>query len=418
MSKEKTKFRFTKTKLEQLLTEDKIKTFRDTDCNILTLKVYKTGNKTFFINGSCRGYGNVTQRLGAFPYELSVERARTKAYEAKAKLRRGINPADEDKIFRKEQTFSAVFNDYIENHSKIENKPNTTETYCRYYRLYLEKTLGRKKMSVITPKMIEEVKLRIYNHDGRFDKTKHKQNRGYMANRVVNFIRAVFNYNRQLGWKGDNPANNIKKYPEKPRQRRLNSEELKKLVPILYKERNQDRNPFIDFIIIALATGVRRRNIQSMRWKDINWKEKIWFIEQTKNGNPQKVYLSEQVIDILKDRFENCNKNEYVLTDIKTRSGHIEEPKKTLARVIKKAGLEHICIHGLRHTFASQADEVQVSRPVIKTLMGHSLNNPREALDFYTKPEEATIRKMSQKVSDKILGTRKWHLTSSCQKLA
>jgi len=401
MTKRKTKFNFTKTSLNNLPIPDKMTNYRDTKSNMLIVSVYPSGNKTFFVNGSCRGQGTKTIRIGGFP-SFSVQQARELADKYKVDLRNGINPADKFKELRSEVTFGEQFEYWIKNHCEINNKPKTVTGYISQYNLYLKKKLHNKKLSSITPKLIEEIKNTVYNKDGKLSKsTDRKGNRVHASNRCLTMIKTVFNYSKRLGWKGENPAEFIKKFDEKPRKRRLTKEELKPFVKSLYKAQNDDSRVFADYFLIMLATGVRRSNLQEMRWSNVNLKDATWFIPDTKNGESLTVFLSKQVVKILKEREKlNINDSEFVFSSTRAKSGHIEEPKFFLNSIISELGFKPITIHGIRHTFANVGHNIGVQEYILKMMMGHSLKSVKQALDIYITPEDNVVRESIQKVSD------------------
>ena len=92
---------------------------------------------------------------------------------------------------------------------------------------------------------------------------------------------------------------------------------------------------------------------------------RVTFIE-TKNGEDRSVRLTERALHILlaigpKDSGPVFTYNEKPLKDVKTAYD--------TAR--KKAGLEDVRFHDLRHTFASHAIQANQSLPVIGAILGH-----------------------------------------------
>ncbi len=69
-------------------------------------------------------------------------------------------------------------------------------------------------------------------------------------------------------------------------------------------------------------------------------------------------------------------------------------------RALSVAGLEHVTLHGLRRTFASLAEWVEMSRGVVAQIMGHAptataekhyINRPLELLAVWHAKYEAWI---------------------------
>jgi len=73
-----------------------------------------------------------------------------------------------------------------------------------------------------------------------------------------------------------NPYKAIKNRHIKSRDRFLLPEEIPAFFDAV--ERSSQR----DFFLIALMTGARKSNICKMRWQDVNLKEGVWLIPETK----------------------------------------------------------------------------------------------------------------------------------------
>ena len=123
------------------------------------------------------------------------------------------------------------------------------------------------------------------------------------ANRVVQFIRTLFNWALNHNWRGVNPVHNIKFFREAPREQFLQPEQISLLLRALKSETNAD---LLDFVKIALFTGARRGDVLSARWEDINLDTATWRVPKPKTRGrvsaPYKVTLSDEVIKLLKRR--------------------------------------------------------------------------------------------------------------------
>ena len=83
------------------------------------------------------------------------------------------------------------------------------------------------------------------------------------ANRVLALMSSV--YGRAIEWglsKGTNPAQGIRKFPEKSRDRFLQSDELPVFFEALALEPNEQLQ---DYFMLLLLTGCRRSNLMAMR---------------------------------------------------------------------------------------------------------------------------------------------------------
>ncbi len=124
-----------------------------------------------------------------------------------------------------------------------------------------------------------------------------------------------------------------------------------------------------DFFIMLLATGSRKGNVLEMRWADINLNDKIWRVPDTKNGEPYQVALAGPALAIL-ERRRNTETGEWVFSAA-SKSGHLEEPKKAWAALLKKSEISNLRIHDLRRTFGSFMAAQGASLQMIGKALGH-----------------------------------------------
>ena len=184
------------------------------------------------------------------------------------------------------------------------------------------------------------------------------------ANRMLELLQVMLNKGMEWGWDGPNPARGVKAFQEKPRDRFLQADELPRFFEALAEEPN---DTIRDYFLISLLTGARRSNVLSMRWEDMNLERGEWRIPETKNGTPQTVTLSPEAIVILTNRKKPTG---YVFPGTGKR-GHLVEPKKGWARILKRAGIEDLRIHDLRRTLGSWQAKAGASLAII----GKSLNH-------------------------------------------
>lgn len=317
----------------------------------LGISVTSKGVKTFIV------YRKVNRRperimLGRFP-DLTMEQARRKAAAVNGMIAMGQNPNDKRREERKEITFGEVFKEYLERHAKVYKK--TWAEDIKQYNLYL-KHWTKRKLSTIYKSDIEK----LFHKIGR-------ENGTYAANRLLALIGIIFTKAIAFSlWEKAKPTEGIKKFREHSRDRFLQPDEMPRFFKAVLEEPNQKLR---DFILIALLTGARRSNIQTMEWKQINFTLKQWRIPETKNGLPQTVALTDEALEILKIRKEHSTSN-YVFPGSKN-SGHLVEPRKAWERILKRAEITDFRIHDLRRTLGSWQARTGASLSII----GKSLNH-------------------------------------------
>lgn len=138
-------------------------------------------------------------------------------------------------------------------------------------------------------------------------------------------------------------------------------------------------------LICALNTGMRRGELLGLTWDKINWvRKKITVSQSLYNGKLQepktknsirKVNMADELVKALKTlKMESTNSDKgFVFTNT---DGNFMDPDNMIKRrfepVLRRAGVERIRFHDLRHTFATLliADNIHIK--YIQRQMGHS----------------------------------------------
>jgi integrase len=151
-------------------------------------------------------------------------------------------------------------------------------------------------------------------------------------------------------------------------------------------------------IIAALDTGMRRGEITSQRWEDIDFSRQVVSVTRSKTpeGESREIPLTERLLKLL---LEN-RKESGLIVDYKGQPVRIV--KRSWATALKNAKLRHVRFHDLRHTFNTRLMEAGVLQEIRMALMGHSAGSKVHAI--YTHIElpakRIAIRKLEQWVQD------------------
>ena len=151
-------------------------------------------------------------------------------------------------------------------------------------------------------------------------------------------------------------------------------------------------------IFIALDTGMRRGEVTSQRWEDVDFSQKILSVTHSKTpeGEAREIPLTERLYQFL---------NEHRKSDglvIEFHGQPVRIVKRTWKTALKNAGIRPVRFHDLRHTFNTRLMEAGVLQEVRMALMGHSTGSKIHSI--YTHIELPTkreaIRKLEQWVSE------------------
>ncbi len=167
------------------------------------------------------------------------------------------------------------------------------------------------------------------------------------ANRVLSTIKQAFNYGVSRGNLQYNPASNIRARDiggtEKPRERFLTLNEIKKIWSFLDNEKSQMAFHTKCAIKIILLTGVRTSELRLAQWKEINLDESLWTIpaEHCKSGETIRIHLSPQVKALLDELKEICNTGHVICGTDNKQPLSENALSRAINRIQERVGIPH-----------------------------------------------------------------------------
>lgn len=145
-------------------------------------------------------------------------------------------------------------------------------------------------------------------------------------------------------------------------------------------------------IICALDTGMRRGEILSQRWEDIDFFRSILVVTKSKTaeGESRELPLTRRLLKLLKD---DRQPKGLIFT---FSDEPIKSIKTSWKTALKKSGIRQFRFKDLRTTFNSRLIEAGVIKDVRMELMGHSRNE--DTNDLYSQIELPTLREAISKL--------------------
>ena len=346
---------------------------------------------------------------------MSADAARTEAVRLRNLVRQGHDPLQQREQARGEPTVIDLARDYIERHAL----PLKRRSSVRNDRQMID--------SIITPKIGN---LRV-TAVGRQDvEALHRslKETPYRANRVAALLSKMFSLAVEWGWRSDNPARKIRRFPEDRRERWLTGDEIGRLLNAL--DEYPDQNA-ADAIRLLLFTGAREGEVLSADWSQFDLARATWTkpSHHTKEKRIEHVSLN-RVTRALLQRMRDDQKGQYLFPGAQGAAA----PRVTLARpwlqVLKAAGLaavEHVRgkrrmilhyrpavrIHDLRHTFASHLVSAGESLQVVGRLLGHT---QPQTTARYAHVADAAQHRAADRMDDVITKSRQRKLTGKARK--
>nr|NIP47383.1 site-specific integrase [Gammaproteobacteria bacterium]NIP89582.1 site-specific integrase [Gammaproteobacteria bacterium]NIR24415.1 site-specific integrase [Gammaproteobacteria bacterium]NIS06084.1 site-specific integrase [Gammaproteobacteria bacterium]NIU41322.1 tyrosine-type recombinase/integrase [Gammaproteobacteria bacterium] len=172
-----------------------------------------------------------------------------------------------------------------------------------------------------------------------------------------------------------NPVTNVRKpSPGKGRDRRLDADEEKKLLEVV----DAHTNPMLGWAVrLALLTGMRQGEILSLRKKQVDLERRVVRLDDTKNGDSRVVPLSREAVAVFQTALDHPMRK-----SVRTQLVFFGEPgkdkrrrpyriNKVWAEAVKRAGLEDLRFHDLRHEAVSRFVEAGLADQQVAAISGH-----------------------------------------------
>ena len=182
--------------------------------------------------------------------------------------------------------------------------------------------------------------------------------------RELAYFSSIINHaRREWGLNTPNPVLGVRK-PAQPqgRNRLLTYDEERMLLEACTPKANRSiyTRPFV---ILAIETAMRRGEILSLRWEDINYQTRTAYLTLTKNGESRRVPLSTRAIETLQLLPRSI--------DGRVLPINFAALETNFKRARDRAGLTDLRIHDLRHTAATRLSEKLPNLLELSAVTGH-----------------------------------------------
>ena len=278
----------------------------------------------------------------------------SKKKQADAALSKRKVEVIEGKYFDKRRLRRISFNEladmFIELHSRV-NKKKMVAKRDENLIANLKTTFGGKYLHEITPMVIE-----------RYKAMRRETVAPATVNRELACLKCMFN--KAIQWEkfDDNPVRKVQLFKEdNQRLRYLGLDEMKNVIDAC----QVNLKPIV---IVALNTGMRKGEILSLTWDNVDLEHGIIYLLNTKNSEKREVFLNQVVRETL-STLTHHETSPYVFH--KPDGVPYKDVRKYFETTMKKCGIINFRFHDLRHTFASQLVMSGIDIKTVQELMGH-----------------------------------------------
>ncbi|WP_420959314.1 tyrosine-type recombinase/integrase [Brucella sp. IR073] len=369
----------------------------DTELKGFGVRMMPSGIGSYIIkyrNAEGRQRKMVLGRVGA----LTPDEARQLARERLAEVFKGNDPSAERARLRQSITVSELCDLYLED-AKPRLKPNTYSVNEGQLRTHIKPLIGNR--TVVSLTRADIVKLQADIMAGKT--AKKREGRGGVttggkaaAARAITIFGTVLEFARVGLVVSENVVRGIKKPKAGKKDRFLSYEEIARLGKAM-READDESAVALAALRFLMLSGCRRMEVLALpvKWLDLD-KGSIRFGD-TKTGA--------QIRPIGQSAFAAIagieSKNGWVFPS-ERGDGHFVGLPRVLERLCKKAKIEDVSVHVMRHTFASVAADMGYSELTIAGLLGHSV--PGVTARYAHVADKALVSAADQ-VSKKIADT-------------
>jgi integrase len=326
---------------------------------------------------------------------LTPEQARKMAKKEFVSILDGNDPSRERREARMAPTMAELAVRYIEEYAKPRKKPSGIEQDERNIRVHILPAFGpRKKAAEVTRADVMKMTNNLKDTPG-----------------AANRARAVLSKMMELAevWgvrpPNSNPCKHVRKYPESKRERFLTMEEFTRLGEVLVEAEHQNvESPHaITAFKLLVFTGCRRGEILGLRWDEVDWERQCLRLTDSKTG-PKVVHLNAPALQVLQD-IKRKEGSPWVIPGRKLGE-HLVDVKGPWRRIRKKAGLEGLRIHDLRHSFASVGAAGGVPLQMIGLMLGHAQASTTERYSHLAPdPVKAANEMIGERIAAAMTGS-------------
>lgn len=243
-------------------------------------------------------------------------------------------------------------------------RPKTVKNYEQLWRLHILPAIGRKKITAVQRRDVLEL----------LDPVPPVQ-----RNRALQCLKAAFTMAEvwQLRPEGTNPCRKVSKVQELVRERYLSDEERERLVAALDAMATTPlRWRFTQLIKLLMLTGCRVGEVCRGRWEWGDEQAAVIVIPAERHktgkqtGKKRVVHAPPAAIHILRELRLKSNSDWIIAGE---GDGPLVGYPKLWNELKKKAGIQDLKVHDLRHNWASVAiTKAGLTLPQVGSLLGHA----------------------------------------------
>ena len=320
------------------------------------VRVSPSGTKTFVLLYYLNGRKHRLS-LGRFPF-VTLAEARGKALTALGQSKKGLDPKQAAPKPSRTLRFEYVVEEFVEKHCRVHNRASTAnETARLLHARFVPKWRGRDIRTIDRAEVLAVLDAAITA------KTPSA------ANHALSAVRKFFSWCVERGLTEQHPCQGLSRpAPSKSRDRVLTDAELASV----WRAADDTGFPMGIITKLLILTAQRRGEVAGMRWREVDFDEKVWTIpgERTKNKRLHAIPLSPTALAILMS-VPRINE-QFVFPARGSETEVISGFSKMKPKLAAQTGVINWTLHDLRRTAATGLARLGIPPHVVERILNHT----------------------------------------------
>ena len=287
--------------------------------------------------------------------------------EVKEKLKKAIAENEKIDITKTDKfTVGQWMDIWFEDYCTLKVRPSSHQTYKGYIEHHIKPYIGDVPLNKLTSLQLQRMYKTLLTK-GRIDRIESKNQPKGLSAKTVRNINQVISSAMDVAIEqkiiSENPTNGCAL--PKIERKEMHTIPAEQLEAFLREAKNSG---VYEMYYLDLATGMRRGELLGLKWSDIDFAHGIIHIRRqisridgviremplkTKNSY-RNIPISDNAVEMLKE-MRTHSSSDYVFASPTGGPISPDSVNNMLHRVLKRAGLEQIRFHDLRHSFATLA---------------------------------------------------------------
>lgn len=214
------------------------------------------------------------------------------------------------------------------------------------------------------------------------------------ANRYLAMIKALFRHGMKRKIVDYDPTCGVEPIGFRKERKYIPSQQdIEKILSIASIE-------FRNYLIALIHTAARMREINKLKWEDVNLEQGYVILRTKKAKNSMDTERQVPLTDTLKVILHDIpHTGQYVFTHKagKKRGERYDNRIKMIKAICKQAGVKQFTFHNLRHFSASKLASLGVSITDIQEILGHTRPT---TTDNYLQSIKGSVRRAIKKIEE------------------